>query len=57
LLNQADKALDKAVNDDDMTSDTADTLNNLLTQSASNLTQTHLIKAEASMTKACELFE
>jgi|TARA_R110002072_G_scaffold68753_5_gene167059 hypothetical protein len=57
LLKQAGSAIPKAVNDDDMTTEDARWLSDLLEQSAVNLTPARLDDAVIKMASACEMFE
>jgi outer membrane protein assembly factor BamB len=57
LLKQADGAINKAVDDGDMTAGKASTLGDLLEQSAANLTPANLERAVTEMAAACGMFD
>lgn len=57
LIKQAGSAITKAVNDDDMTTEEASTLSNLLEQSAANLTPTNMERAVTGMAASCAMFD
>jgi outer membrane protein assembly factor BamB len=57
LIKQASNAITKAVSDDDMTADNADTLNDLLKKSTANLTPSNLSQAIPDLSAACSLFD
>ena len=56
LLKQASSAIPKAVNDDDMTTEDATALGNLLEQSTDGLTSDGLTPSVAFLTTACAMF-
>jgi hypothetical protein len=56
LIKQAGGAIPIAVSDDDMTTEDAATLDDLLEQSAANLTPSNLNDAIADMAAACAMF-
>ena len=57
LLKQAGNAIDKAVNDGDMTAEKASTLGDLLAQSAVKLTPADLELAVTDMAAGCRMFD
>jgi hypothetical protein len=57
LLKQAGNAITKALDNNDMTAEDADTLGNLLEQSAANLTPANLKLAVTEMAAACGMFD
>jgi len=57
LIEQAQNALEEAVTDGDMTQEDADTLENLLLQSAGNLTPADFSHAAADLATACAMFD
>jgi len=57
LVKQADDAIIKAVSDGDMTAEDATRLDNLLAQSATNLTPMGLTQSVAHLAEACAIFD
>ncbi len=57
LLKQADSAISKAVNDGDLTQESATTLNGLLEQSTDHLMPEHLSEAVDKLAAACAVFD
>ena len=57
LIKQAGGAITKAVSDDEMTTEDAATLGDLLQQSAANLTPANLKQALPKLASACAMFD